>query len=366
MPGSDYLTRSLLTAGVRAARGARAARPRAAFGLVLAGAVLIAAGCGSDGADSAKGPTATPAASAKPAAIAFRRFFDADHKSGAIFVINPDGTGERQLTHPPAGSVDALSAAAAFSPDGTRMTFRRDDADENSSLWQANADGSAAHRLVAGEAGNARYSPDGRLIAFARAFGTFDRYKDLKTAMFVMNEDGTHERRLTHYPPYDSEPPAAPSWSPDGKQIVFELHNVGNGRPKDARALFLIGVDGRGMHRITDWKLNADAPDWSPDSKLILFKNLPPHADFGGDYHTIRPDGTGHRQLTHLGPAGKQTGIAAWSPDGERIVFANKGVGGNDDIYTMSADGTDITAVTHTRAWESAPSWTAARASASR
>ena len=54
-------------------------------------------------------------------------------------------------------------------------------------------------------------------------------------------------------------------------------------------------------------------------------------------------------------------GSARWSPDGTSIVFATDGVGGNDDIYVMRADGSAITPVTRTPSWESAPAWGAAR-----
>jgi hypothetical protein len=38
-------------------------------------------------------------------------------------------------------------------------------------------------------------------------------------------------------------------------------------------------------------------------------------------------------------------------------VFANTGVGGADDLFVMRADGSSITPLTRTRAWESAASW---------
>src|SRR4051812_3832240 len=57
--------------------------------------------------------------------IAFRRFFDAGHRTGAIFLTNTDGTGERQITHPPSGAVDAQFGPPSFSPDGSKLVFTR-------------------------------------------------------------------------------------------------------------------------------------------------------------------------------------------------------------------------------------------------
>ena len=47
--------------------------------------------------------------------IAFRRFLDEERSTGAVFTINPNGTDERQITHPPAGFVDRNPDV---SPDG--------------------------------------------------------------------------------------------------------------------------------------------------------------------------------------------------------------------------------------------------------
>ena len=47
--------------------------------------------------------------------IAFRRYFDPAHESwGAVFTINPDGTGARQITHP---APDVLDDQPAWAPD---------------------------------------------------------------------------------------------------------------------------------------------------------------------------------------------------------------------------------------------------------
>lgn len=64
--------------------------------------------------------------------------------------------------------------------------------------------------------------------------------------------------------------------------------------------------------------------------------------------------------MTQFGPEAT-TGAAGWSPDGTSIVFANAGIGGNDDLYVMHADGSAITPLTRTPTWESAPAWGPAR-----
>jgi Tol biopolymer transport system component len=46
-----------------------------------------------------------------------------------------------------------------------------------------------------------------------------------------------------------------------------------------------------------------------------------------------------------------------WSPDGSMIVFADSGMGGNDDLYVMRAGGGGVRRLTRTPQWESAAVW---------
>ena len=62
--------------------------------------------------------------------IVFRRWFDPDHRKGALFTMNPDGSHVHQITHPPEGWRDD---APAWSPDGERIAFHRQRIDESTS-----------------------------------------------------------------------------------------------------------------------------------------------------------------------------------------------------------------------------------------
>jgi dipeptidyl aminopeptidase/acylaminoacyl peptidase len=99
--------------------------------------------------------------------IAFRRFLDLDQTTGAIFTVRPDGSGERQVTHPEAGVVDRNPDV---SPDGRRIVFQRD-GETMSDIFVVNRDGTRLRQLTSTADGTPAWLPNGRRIVFSRAFG---------------------------------------------------------------------------------------------------------------------------------------------------------------------------------------------------
>jgi Tol biopolymer transport system component len=66
---------------------------------------------------------------------------------------------------------------------------------------------------------------------------------------------------------------------------------------------------------------------------LLPGGNLSGHSNV----YTINPDGTGRRQLTHVGAA-RAAGAPDWSPGGDKIVYASNQTG-DYRIWVMNADG---------------------------
>jgi TolB protein len=308
--------------------------------------------------------SALATAPGKNGQIAFRRYLDP--MTTAVFVINADGSGERQLTHPDTGVDDNQPD---WSPDGAKLAFER--CDIGCEVWTMNADGSGQTRLGPNchraqplkceERDAPAWAPDGKSIAFGRGWGRFGHDAIQFSEIFVMDRRGGSTRQLTHITtskPYSADVDQA-MWSPDGKRLVFQVRTSTVGRPANSVALFVINADGTGMKRLTPWKLNGgEHPDWSPDGKRILFRTIPKGDDElpGGNIYTIHPNGTGLKQLTRYGPTTELNNYS-FSPDGKWITFAKSGVGKETDVYVMQSNGTGIRPITRTSVWEGGPDW---------
>jgi TolB protein len=309
--------------------------------------------------------TIAAAASATPPAkngrIAFGRWLDIAQTTRAVFVIAPDGASEQQLTHPSSGIVDDQPD---WSPTGSMLAFER--CMSRCEVWTIGAGRSGLRRLgpdcgridppACEDRSAPAWSPDGNAIAIDRAWGPVVHDTIKFSALSVIDADGGHLRQLMVSKPFGGDIGNA-MWSPDGKRLVFGVHMSASGHPAEGRALFVINANGSGLRRLTAWKLSGgDHPDWSPNGKRILFRVVRADEIHGGNLYTIRPDGTGLKQLTRYGRA---TSILSYSfsPDGKWITFARSGVRGQPDVFVMRADGTGLRPVTRTALWESAPDW---------
>ena len=292
--------------------------------------------------------------------IVFRRYFDDTQQWGALFSVNPDGTGLRQLTHPPKGIVDN---EPVWSPDGKRIAYEHGRGNKTL-VYIANANGSGARPLggctgsCAGQAAPA-WSPDGSKLAL----GLGPRVGH--ESVWIASTTGTGLEQLTQRDRPATETAMndiEPAWSPDGTKLVF-VRYMAEPRPRGRLALFLINADGSGERQLTPWALRAgNHPDWSPDGKRILFlSNVFGPAGTVSNIYTVRADGAGLTRLTRAQPSEEYLS-ASFSPDGKWITFGMVRGSAKDaraDVYVMRANGTGVRVVTKSALWDSAPDWRA-------
>ena len=330
---------------------------------LLAGALVLAASAASVSAAEHSREAVTGKAAAGQ--IAFLRSLDDAQTASAIFVSAADGSGERQLTTPPASTQDD---EPNWAPDGTRLLFTRITAagtdHEAHQLFVVAADGTgltaltpgtpAEGAVIPGFDGTGAFSPDGQLIALSYAHGKVGMHLGSDQIQFsdivIMNADGSNRRQVTHSAAYAGDAGGV-SWSPDGKRLVYARTDARR------RALFIIDTNGKHGRRLTPWSLGANGtPDWSPLTNLIVFRAVVNDESGVGNFFTIRPDGTALKQVTHFSDTVISHKVG-FSPDGHRIVFAKAAANGHNDVFTAKLNGSDMQRVTHTPQADTSPDW---------
>jgi Tol biopolymer transport system component len=106
--------------------------------------------------------------------------------------------------------------------------------------------------------------------------------------------------------------------------------------------LFTVRPDGTGRRQITHGPTESVNGAWSPDGKsIVLEREWPDHAGVV----VMDADGSNVRDLT---PSGLQ-GDPSFTPDGEQIVFSRTADGQYDSVWVMNADGSDERELVTTR-----------------
>ena len=191
-----------------------------------------------------------------------------------IYTVNRDGTGLKRLTN-----FNTYTAEGVLSPDGKRIVFtslKGGDLD----IYTMNVDGTDLRQLTRqpGYDGGAWWSPDGTKIVY-RAYHPTDstelrQYRDLlgqhmirpnKMELWLMNADGSDQHQITNLGGANF----GPSWTPDGKRIIFSSNHK---NPRSGNFdLYLVNLDGSGLEQVTTNPVFDGFPMFSPDGKKLLW-----------------------------------------------------------------------------------------------
>ena len=231
-------------------------------------------------------------------------------------------------------TVTTDGAAPAYSPDGSRIAFIRNDGTDNE-IWVINANGTNPVQLTSNNVDDQgpTWSADGTKIGFNSTVGGV-------TQIYTVSAAGGTPTALTTADGGNG----TPSWSPNGTKIAFT--STRDGHPE----IYVMNADGTGQTRLTgddEWDYDAS---WSPDGTRIAYT----HGGGVPDIFVMNANGSSPANLTNTLNDGESS--AAWSPDGSKIVY-RRDVSDRGDIFVMNANGTGQTNLTQTSTSESLPDW---------
>ena len=236
-----------------------------------------------------------------------------------IYVMNPDGSQQINLTKHPAADFDPV-----WSPTGAQILFNSN-RDGDRDLYLMDADGKTVRKVFAKSANRLHptWSPDGKQIAYLR----LDEW-----AIYIATIDGKTVEKIAN----TGEGGGNPAWSPDAAKIVFILAGAAEKfgmRLPNSRQLRVVNLNSGAMRTLYAKQLPImENPAWSPDGERLAFSWMNRdlwakwvHDKWGKqvfDAQTIYVgalDGGGFQQIvSEEGPYALEP---AWSPLGDELLY---------------------------------------------
>jgi len=274
-----------------------------------------------------------------------------------IFQANADGTDPHKLL-----TVSGTPYAAAFSPDGARIRFTIQVAENNSfALWEIRSDGSNLHPLLPGWHNSPNeccgvWTSDGRYYLFLSGpnvwatrepAGLFRHRSSLPFQLttgplafnaLIPSPDGKklfvdavqNRAELVRYDPKSRQfvpflsgiSAGELDFSRDGQWVTYVSH--------PEQALWRSRADGSDRLQLTYPPVIADLPHWSPDGTQIAYVDSQP----GRPWKTFLIPAQGGTPQEVLSESHSQVD-ATWSPDGKKLAFARSQQTGSSEPLSI-------------------------------
>lgn len=279
--------------------------------------------------------------------IAYNVGYDLESGNYEIFVMNGDGSEQRNISNHP--GVDWVYYAHK---DRLYFVSDRDTISRKYFLYEMKWDGTEIRRITDFLVHDSWISSRKNGSEFVV---TINKKDDSDTRdLFIINKEGDILFQLTN----DNFQNTDPHFSPDGSKIVFRSNR------SEFDELYIINDDGTDLKQLTEypnsddtaleWEYHAGPPQWiKPDQITYISKQNRNYSIF-----SISPNTNKAEQLT---PDSSSTGYYSnegwhsWSRDGSHVAFNATNRVGNYDIYIMSSEVSNLRRLTDNAWIEQAP-----------
>ena len=284
----------------------------------------------------------------------------------ALLLISLTACNQRQSLEKiqsPQLSQQMCPGSIAFISEGTRGEVDR-------AIYTMNADGSNRKILTSALtfSGNPVWSPDGKSIAF-QALGNL---KYVKNQIYVMEADGSNVRNLSNSEEHDSLPLWSPNGQLIAFTRSLDLNSSSNTNSdgsntncqklKGQTDIYLMNADGTNQKKLTNIGLDNELLSipigWSQDSKKIFFHSFKLcNSETVAYLYAVNIDDSSLTIITQLPQYGSYTTTITLSPDSQQIAFEARDADGDMEIYLMNADGSNRRQLTQNTETDEYPSW---------
>lgn len=247
-----------------------------------------------------------------------------------------------------AGPAGGNLYSPSWSPDGAHLVYSRYSSKAITAkprkLWSRNPQ----YELY-GTAALPSCDPTGRRCAVTKI------NPNLSSSLSIIDEDQPARSILQR-----KDLILGPQWSPDGKQIVVGVGGftsfldfaAGDKKPIDpvngGAEVAILNADGTGFHIVTSGPNNNAFASFSPDGKRIVYRTAGPNGE------GLRIMNLKNRSITVL--TNEYDNFPIWSPRGDLIAFVRK-IDGNFEALTIHPDGKEVKQLTHTRGNDAHLAW---------